>query len=328
MPLVVEQLRGGLVETRHPIVAAVADDTGVRWSVGGPSAATSGAEASGACFWRSSSKPMQLLSSLEQLPASAVAGLSDADLAIGAASHGATPAHVAIVASLLDRFGLTEEGLRCGAHWPSHEESARALVRAGLPCTAVHNNCSGKHTFMLAAAAARGWDADYRPIAHPLQQINAARFEEWGQSRAGIAVDGCGVPTFHVPVSAMARAFSRLAAEMRAGTLAGRVGWAMHREPDLVSTPGGLDIHLMRAAREPLTAKRGAEGLMCIALPERGVGIAIKCATGSGSALSVGVRAVLAEVAPGLFDPDASWPGSLVQNVVGAPVGERRAVWS
>jgi L-asparaginase II len=318
MPLVVEQLRGGLVETRHSIVAAVADLSGTRWSIGGDDA----------CFWRSSSKPLQLTSSLEQLPAATVAALSDADLAIGAASHGATPAHVAVVASLLSRFGLTEEGLRCGAHWPSHDESARGLVRAGLPCTALHNNCSGKHTFMLAAATARGWDPDYRPIAHPLQQINAARFEDWSHAKAGIAVDGCGVPTFHVPVSAMARAFGRLATEMREGSLAGRVGWAMNREPDLVSSPGELDALLMRTAREPLTAKRGAEGLMCIALPERGVGIAIKCTTGSGSALAVGVRAVLAEVAPGLLDPDAAWPWGTVKNVVGAHVGERRAVWS
>ncbi|MDP2305939.1 MAG: asparaginase [Pseudomonadota bacterium] len=323
MPLVVEQLRGGLVETSHPIVAAVADITGVRWSADGTPGGVPGA-----CFWRSSSKPLQLLSSLEQLPAATVSALSDADLAIGAASHGATPAHTAVVASLLERFGLTEEGLRCGAHWPSHDESARGLVRAGRACSAIHNNCSGKHTFMLAAATSRGWDPDYRPIDHPLQQVNAARFEDWSGAKAGIAVDGCGVPTFHVPVSAMATAFCRLATEMRAGSLAGRIGWAMNHEPDLVSSPGELDALLMRSAREPLTAKRGAEGLMCIALPERGVGIAIKCTTGSGSALAVAVRAVLAEVAPGVLDPDAAWPWCNVKNVVGAAVGERRAVWT
>ncbi|MDP2314978.1 MAG: asparaginase [Pseudomonadota bacterium] len=318
MPLVVEQLRGGLVETTHPIFAAVADGNGVRWSAGGSSA----------CFWRSSSKPLQLLSSLEQFPAADVAELSDAELAIGAASHGATPAHVAVVTALLERFGLSAEGLRCGAHWPSHDESARALVRAGQPCGAIHNNCSGKHTFMLAAATARGWDPDYRPIAHPLQQVNAARFEDWSAAKAGIAVDGCGVPTFHVPVDAMARAFARLALEMRAGSLGGRIGWAMQREPELVSSPGELDVVLMRGAREPLTAKRGAEGLMCIAIPERGLGIAVKCATGSGSALALGVRAVLAEVAPGVLDPGADWPWATVKNVVGAVVGERRTTWS
>lgn len=322
MPLVVEHLRGGLVETRHPIVAAVADITGVHWSIGVASGV-----APGACFWRSSSKPLQLLSSLEQLEPSTVAALSDADLAIGAASHGATPAHVELVASLLQRLGLVEQGLLCGAHPPGHDESARALLRAGQPFTAIHNNCSGKHTFMLAAATARGWDPDYRPIAHPLQQINAARFEDWSHAGAATAIDGCGVPTFHAPVSAMAQAFCRLALEMRTTSLASRIGWAMNKEPDLVSSPGELDTTLMRTAREPLTAKRGAEGLLCIALPGRGVGIAIKCTTGNSAALAVGVRAVLAEVASGVLDADQDWPWCGIKNVVGASVGERRAVW-
>jgi L-asparaginase II len=315
MPLVVEQLRGGLVETVHPIVAALADADGVRWSIGG----------SFGCFWRSSSKPMQLVSSLEQLPSDLVAGLSAAELALGAASHGATDAHTAVVSGLLARFGQSVDGLRCGAHWPSHEPSHDALVRAGLPCTAIHNNCSGKHTFMLAAAAARGWELDYRPIDHPLQRVNHGRIEEWCGTDAGVAVDGCGVPTFHVPVEGMARAFARLAAEMRTDSLAGRVGRAMHAEADLVSSPGEIDVTLVRSSTETVTAKRGAEGLVCVAFPERGWGLAVKALTGNGAALAVGLAAVLAEIAPGVLGD--GWPFGEVRNVAGRVVGERRAVW-
>jgi L-asparaginase II len=305
------------VETIHPIVAVLADPDAVRWSTG----------TAFACFWRSSSKPMQLLGSLEQLPAAAVDSLTDAELAVGAASHGGTPAHTALVESLLARFGLDVDGLRCGAHWPSHDASHTALLRAGSPCTALHNNCSGKHTFMLAAASARGWEPDYRPAAHPLQRINTARMAEWCHADPGIAIDGCGVPTFHVPVAGMAQAFARLAAEMQAGSLAGRIGWAMHHVPEMTSSPGELDVTLVRAAAEPITAKRGAEGLVCLALPDRGLGLAVKCLTGSGAALAAGLAAVLAEVAPEVLPtPPAAW--SEVRNVVGAVVGERRAIWS
>lgn len=318
MPLVVEQLRGGLVETVHPIVAAVADGRGVRWSLGGELA----------CFWRSSSKPMQLVSSLEQLDPAVVAGLSDAELAIGAASHGATPAHTALVAALLAKLRLDAEDLRCGAHWPSHEASAFALAGASAEPTAIHNNCSGKHTFMLAAAAARGWPLDYRPADHPLQRVNAARMADWCGEPAPTAVDGCGVPTFHHPVNAMARGFARLAAEMRAGTLAGRVGWAMHRVPAMTSSPGELDALLVASASEPVTAKRGAEGLLCVALPERGLGIAIKAVSGVSTALGPALRAVLAEVAPGVLPHGLALPGDEVKNVAGAVVGARQARWT
>lgn len=323
MPLLVEQLRGGgLVETVHPIIAAVADATGVRASFGGTFA----------CFWRSSSKPMQLVTSLEQLDPALVAALPREALAVGAASHGATPLHTERVASLLTTLGCTEHGLRCGAHWPGDEESARALARAGGEPTALHNNCSGKHAFMLAATLARGWDPDYRPADHPLQRLNAARMAEWcGTPAPASAIDGCGIPTFHHPVDSMARGFARLAAEMSAsnmGSLAHRVGWAMHLAPAMTSSPGELDALLATAATEPVTAKRGAEGLLCLALPNRGLGIAVKALTGVSTALGPAVRAVLDEVAPGVLPADLVLPGEEVRNVVGARVGERRAVWS
>lgn len=280
-----------------------------------------------ASFWRSGCKPMQLITSLEQLPPALVAALDDEDLAVGAASHSGQPVHVERVTALLARFGLDEAGLRCGAHWPMHEPSTHALLRVGQPCRAIHNNCSGKHTFMLAAATARGWDPDYLPLAHPLQQANLARLTAWMEHLPGTAVDGCGVPTFHAPLSAQARAFSRLAEAMATGEgLAARVGQAMARHPLYTSGEGRLDLRVVQGSTEPLAVKVGAEGLFCIARPDRRQGIAVKVHTGNGDALAVAVRAVLDEVAPGLLAP-VDWPFAEVRNVVGRVVGERRAVW-
>lgn len=317
MSLRVVFLRGGLAETAHPVSAALVRGDRVEWSVG--------PDIEG--FWRSSSKPMQLLTSLEALPADAVAALADEDLAIGAASHSGQPVHVARVAAVLDRFGLDEADLRCGAHWPMHEASARALAVQAGACRAIHNNCSGKHAFMLAAARARGWSPDYLPLAHPLQQANLARIAEWMAHLPPTAVDGCGVPTFHGPLSAMARAWGRLAAAMADGDgLAGRIGWAMHRHPELVSGEDRLDLAVVRGAREPLAVKIGAEGLFCIARPAARQALAVKVHTGNGDALAVAVRAVLDAVAPGLLAPEA-WPWATVRNVAGLAVGERRAEW-
>lgn len=317
MPLHVEQLRGDTVETVHPIVAALSDGERVLWAVGPEFS----------CFWRSACKPMQLLTSLEQLPAALVDALPDADVALGASSHSGEPAHVARVAALADRLGISAEGLRCGAHWPYDEASKMAMLRRGETASALHNNCSGKHSFMLAASLARGWDPDYLPLAHPLQAQNRARIEDWCGHRAAVAVDGCGVPCFAVPVRTMARGFARLAHHMadRDG-LASRIGWAMAREPEMVSGTGRLDLAVTRGAREPLACKFGAEGLFAIALPERRQGLVVKALTGNGDALAVGVRAVLDELAPGLLTAE-DWPWADVANVVGKPVGRRRAVW-
>ena len=128
----VEQRRGGLLETVHPVSAALYVDGAIRWSVGPDTAS----------FWRSGCKALQLTSSLSHLPAELVAGLSDADLSIGAASHSGQPMHTEHVARLLERFDLVEADLRCGAHRPMHEPSARKLDQgpsrcrraAGWPC--------------------------------------------------------------------------------------------------------------------------------------------------------------------------------------------------
>jgi L-asparaginase II len=248
--------------------------------------------------------------------------LSDRELSVGAASHHGEPAHCALVTGLLGRFGLPLDGLQCGAHAPSHGPSARLVPTP----TALHNNCSGKHTFMLAASRAQGWDADYRPIDHPLQVANHALIDTLAGVRHGWAVDGCSIPTFFAPLSAQARAWGALASAMATGDGAlARIGWAMQREPWCMSGTGRLDLAVVEQAPEPVACKIGAEGLFCIALPARRAGLAVKVHSGSTDALAVGVRAVLAELGVVL---GGAWSWSEVRNVRGAAVGDRRAEWS
>lgn len=323
MNLQIRQHRNGFTETLHPVHAVLWDHrAGARWSVGPEAGA----------FWRSSSKPMQLLTALEHADPALLTWIQEEDLAIGAASHSGEPTHIARVRRLLRHLKLKEQDLQCGAHPPMHAASAEKLLRRRLKPTALHNNCSGKHTFMLAACKAQRWPMEYRPLDHPLQVRNRACIEAWCEAHAEVAVDGCGVPTFHMPISAMARAWARLADEMNGTGLAGRIGWAMHRFPHVMSGTGRLDQAVVRAATEPLTVKIGAEGLFCIALPQRRQGITIKVLTGNGDALGVAVKAVLDEVAPGVLPDsvlqDGALPGAVVTNVVGLRVGARVAEWS
>lgn len=308
MPLTVQFTRGGLVETVHPFSAALVGDGEVRWAVG-PDVAG---------FWRSASKPFQLQNSLAQLPPGVVAGLDDRTLAIGAASHSGEPGHTALVAALLTQLGVDAAGLQCGAHPPMHEASARAIATP----TVLHSNCSGKHTFMLAASLSRGWDPDYRPLAHPLQAHNHALIDELAGVHHGTGIDGCSIPTFHAPLSAQARAWSRLAEAMATSPDAplGRIGWAMHREPWCMSGTDRLDLAVVQQASEPVTVKIGAEGLFCVARPRTRQGVAVKVHTGNSDALAVAVKWALAELGVSL---SGEWSWAKVLNIRGAEVGTR-----
>ena len=303
----VQSLRNGLCESVHPVSAVAVVDGRVTWSSG---------EDLGT-FWRSASKPFQLETSLSCLAPDVVAALDERMLAVGAASHSGQVEHVALVRELLARFGLEEAALQCGAHPPAHADSAKQVATPGN----VHNNCSGKHTFMLAACVAQQWPLDYRPLTHPLQQRNAHRLDGLCGITHQTGVDGCSIPTFFGPLSGMARAWSHLAEAMHDGDgLLHRIGWAMHRQPFFVSGSERLDLAVTTQAQEPLAVKVGAEGLFCIARPQQRMGIAVKVHSGNVDALAVAVKAVLEQLG---VKVQGDWPWSRVLNVRGVEVGSR-----
>ncbi len=328
----VVQTRGEGVEAVHPFVAAVVHGDDVVGRLDAPGLSTLDVTTT----WRSASKPFQLVCALEALSGGAVLGtpgrvvvdaLSLEDLAVGAASHSGEPIHLERVRSLLARFGRVPSDLRCGAHAPVHTPSADAVLRAGEVFTDLHNNCSGKHSFMLGACTAQGWPLDYRPVEHPLQVRIRARLEALCQAQGAFAVDGCGVPTWHMPVVGLARAWARLAEAVADDDGAGgvahlaRVGRAMMAHPELTSGTDRLDLLVVRGARVPLAVKIGAQGVFCIAVPSARLGIAIKVLSGSGDALPAAIVHVLQAALPGVFEPPADWAQLEVRNVVGRVVG-------
>jgi L-asparaginase II len=317
--MIVVSRRGGQTESEHTVCAALCSADGAIIAQVGDDFATT---------WRSGAKPFQLEASLSLLPADLVDSLDDADLAVGAASHSAEPTHTERVEALLGRFGAGEADLRCGAHPPVHEDSAHALIRAGLAPSQLHNNCSGKHTFMVAALRQMGWDSDYRPPEHPLQQhIRAVVDSRTGGRVQTVVVDGCGVPCFVAPLSGMATAFARLARATRLGDgLLGRIGAAMVRHPELVSGSRRLDLAVVQGASEPVISKVGAEALLCMALPRRDLGLVLKVRSGDDDARAVAAAALLERWAPGLLAPSTLERWHEVRNVVGRVVGRREAL--
>ena len=150
------------------------------------------------CFFRSSLKPIQAIPLLEGYD-----DLGDDELAIASASHQAEPAQLEAVRKLLARAGATVDDLENG-------------LQEGRPDGKLGHNCSGKHAGMLAACRAHGWPLHpYRSLEHPLQQRVAALVGD-----ADVGVDGCGVPTFALPLSRMCEVFLQTPPRIRAAMAA------------------------------------------------------------------------------------------------------------
>lgn len=315
----VRQFRGDVIESVHPFSVFAFEGARPVLAIG---------EDRESAF-RSASKPHQLAVSLAAL--GDPADVSPELVALGCASHSAEPAHIERVYALLQRFGASPEHLLCGAHAPMHTPSAEAVIRAGERYTALHNNCSGKHAWMIASCLAHEWPRDYRPEDHPLQRAIAQQMSEWMELVPRTVIDGCGVPTFVQPVSAAARAWQKLADAMSTHNQDAwkkrlhRAGWAMANHPELTSGTGRLDLSVVRAAREPIAAKIGAMGLFCIAIPGRNTGIAVKVHSGSSEALPAAVAWALTRVSAELWDHPDPWEHTIVRNVAGREVGRWEA---
>ena len=241
-------------------------------------------------FLRSAAKPFQCLPLL-LAGAAGRFGLDVADVALICASHGGTPAHVRRAGDLLARGGFGAADLLCGAHWPLDAAAAETLRGQGLEPTPLHNNCSGKHAGMLLACRMLDLPAEtYLAPEHPWQQRilgHVLNFFRLSPEEIGFGVDGCSVPTYHVPLLAAARAYAALADPGLAG-IAGETAAAvetvvrsMTGAPEMVAGPGRFTTRLMEATGGRVLAKEGAEGFYALAV--RGpvaLGIAIKIADG------------------------------------------------
>jgi L-asparaginase II len=294
-PILVEVTRGSVVESRHRGSALIVDRHGGVHGHWG--------DISRPVYARSAIKSLQAIPLVESGAADAF-GLGDEELALACASHGGEPGHVERVAAWLARIGLSEADLECGTHLPFHEGSAHALVCSHAHPSTLHNNCSGKHTGFLTTAVHLGEKTKgYIRYDHPVQQRILGVMEQMtgcGLGDAPWAADGCSIPTIAVPLEGLAFAMARIAdpedlpEKRRAAVLRIRKAWAAH--PFLVAGTGRFDTEIMQACGGRVMTKVGAEGVFCAALPEYGLGVALKIDDGADRAANVAMAAILRRI--------------------------------
>jgi L-asparaginase II len=327
-PILAELTRGNWVENRHRGAFVIADADG--------RIIASAGDISRAIFPRSAIKSMQALAMVTSGAIDRFE-LTSEELALACASHQGEDFHVDGVTHFLGHVGLTKDALECGAHEPTSPQARKALRALGEPPSALHNNCSGKHSGMLSVALALGVPTEgYVELGHPVQQrvraaIEVVIGEPLSVDRCGR--DGCSIPTWAAPLSAFAQGFARMATGQG---LAPDLAAAGHRifdaattHPHLVAGTGHLDTLVMEAFKGRVMQKGGAEGVQCGAIRDKGWGYAIKCDDGNMAASHVMVAALLLAHA----DPDDEQKAVLekfgtqtIKNVRGFEVGTLTAV--
>ncbi|MDH3255106.1 MAG: asparaginase [Acidobacteriota bacterium] len=280
--LVARSTRGAYTESWHfGAVAVTTPDGRLVARIGDPTVRV---------FMRSIAKPIQA-APLMMANGPLELGLSPEDIALLCASHAGTPAHTERVERLLLRGGFDVADLACGAHEPLCEATAEAMRRKGESPSALHSNCSGNHAGVLLACRLLGYVTE--GYAHPEHPLNRrilellARFCGLGPPDIEVAVDGCELPTYRVPLAAAALAWARLADPAGGGLEAAErdavrtLIEAMATCPDMVAGCERFTTRLIEVTGGRIVGKEGADGLYAMAI--RGpmaLGAVVKIADG------------------------------------------------
>ncbi|MEJ8473865.1 asparaginase [Roseibium algae] len=291
-PVTVEVTRGDLVECRHRGSLAVVDDTGkLICAIGDVEARV---------FPRSAIKVLQALPLVESGAAEAL-DLDQAELALCCSSHNGEGVHVKSARVMLLKAGLSEDDLECGSQWPKRMEDIAELIRADETPGALYNNCSGKHAGFLGLAKILGAPTKgYVLPDHPVQQEIKSIVEEFTGETLTTDVcgtDGCSIPTYASPLKGLARAFAVFGTgeglEPNRADACEQLFEACVNEPFMVAGTDRFCTDVMKVFKGRVFVKTGAEGVFCASIPEKGIGIALKCDDGASRGSECMMAAVL-----------------------------------
>lgn len=292
---IVEVTRGAQVESIHALDIVIADASG--------SIVKSWGDPTRIIFPRSAVKSLQAIPLVESGAADAY-GLEDKHLALACSSHNGEAVHTEAAREILERAGISETCLECGAQNPEFSEDFAELVRNDILPSSIHNNCSGKHSGFLTFAKFTGIQLEgYISREHEVQREIASIME----SLTGVAhdedncgIDGCSIPTYAVPLDRIAIAYARFGVgenpnDHRSKAML-RLRDACLSHPYMVAGRERVCTRLMQFFGKQAFLKVGAEGVYTASLPELGFGIALKARDGARRAAEVAVASLISRM--------------------------------
>lgn len=260
-----QYLRDGLVEQEHSGFFVQAKKNGNVSEIG---------DTCGYPFYlRSCAKPLQA-SLIIDYEMDNFFKMTTKEIAICCASHTGEPCHTGVVQGFLDKIGLDKSFLKCSLHKPLSKTEQNKLLLENKKEDILQNNCSGKHTMMLAICVKKGWDLKtYDEKDHPLQIAIKEKIYELCQTKEEYpsTKDGCGVPIYSMPLKNMLLGYSNLFFDKKYE----KIKTTFIHNPYLIGGENRLDTAIM-SANNKLIAKVGAGGLCIVVNLEKHEALIVK----------------------------------------------------
>jgi L-asparaginase II len=273
----VEYQRNGLVEQLHfgiilhlnkqGIINKIGDDNNYKF------------------YHRSCMKPMQA-SPLIDLGLDKKYNLSLEEIAVCCASHTGSVVHQKIINQILSKIGFSEDDLLCLPHAPLSLEEQKRLFQNNLEPTKIHNNCSGKHSIMLAFCKELGFPIkNYKDFDNQLSDFiinHVCKLCEVDRKNVVVSKDGCGLPVIATSLEELGRGFLNLFCNQKYY----KIQQAFLNFPYVIGGNNRLDTQIISSSKN-LVAKVGACGLCVVVNIEKEECVVVKIADSNMEAREV-----------------------------------------
>ena len=265
-----EQIHTGIIlhMNRNKIITQTGNDNGYKF------------------YHRSCMKPLQI-ATLIDLEIDKKINLTDEEIAICSASHAGEMLHQEMVLSILKKTGYKEDDLLCPPLLPLSKKEQRRLIINQLPIRKIHNNCSGKHSAMLAICKEKGYKTEnYKDYNHPLTNIilnKVCELCETSKDNVIISKDGCGLPVIATSLYELGKGYLNLFCNPKYK----RIKQSFLNNPYLIGGDGRLDTEIIKASKGKLIAKVGAGGLCTVVNTEKEECLIVKIADSNMEARSI-----------------------------------------
>lgn len=253
----VDFIRDGLIETEHYGYVVRCSKNHVAEKIGD--------DKNYPFYLRSCAKPLQA-SLIVDYGLDKEYDLTSSEIAVCCASHAGETVHINILKKLMEKFGLSEDNLKCGVTEPLSQRAQRKLILNNEKPTVLHNNCSGKHIMMLGLCRLKGWDIEnYDDLNHPLQQEIKNKIYKLCNLKQEYPVtkDGCGVPICSMPLANMVFGYLNLFCDPKYEVIKN----AFLDNPYIIGGENRTDTKILENSKN-LIAKVGAGGLCIVVNPE------------------------------------------------------------
>ncbi|MFO8236496.1 MAG: asparaginase [Bacteroidales bacterium] len=293
--ILIEVTRGEVVERIHRGDIAIVDLKGRLLHYVG--------EASKYTYMRSAAKPLQAMNIILSGAAQRF-NFTNEELAIMCASHYAEADHLRVVRQILDKINLGEEDLLTGKSGPLSKKIAFEYAWRNMKDNALFNDCSGKHAGVLAVCrhnnySLKNYISENHPANREILEI-ISEMTHYQKNKITIGIDGCSLPVHAMPLYNMAQGFANLTDPKYMNNdlqmAANKIFDAMVENPFMIAGTDGFCTDLIHSTEGKLIGKIGAEGVYCVGIKDKGMGIAVKIEDGLIDVLPPVVMKVLEEI--------------------------------